>query len=293
MIKTYNDLYMDARRRLKAALGDEGGEAASTEARLLLAFAAGKTTADFMRDLRLYVSPAYEQTVEDMLRRREAGEPAAYILGGWEFYGLPFAVSPAVLIPRMDTEVLVDTALELLKETEAPRLLDLCTGSGCIGIALLSKLPAARAVLADLSGEALRLAKKNALLNGVSARAACLQADAAAAPSPLLRDFDLLACNPPYIRSEELGTLDASVRDYEPRLALDGGEDGLDFYRAVCREWPAVLSPGGRLLFECGEAQAADVARIGEANGLRFVKTVKDTIGVERVVVMEKIEDKG
>ena len=293
MVRTYNDLYMEARRRLKAVVGDDAGDAASAEARLLLAFAAGKTTADFVRDLRLYVGPEYEKTVEDMLRRREAGEPLAYILGGWEFCGLPFAVSPAVLIPRTDTEVLAETATELLREHEAPRLLDLCTGSGCIGLMLLARLPAARAVLADVSDEALRLAKKNALLNGVSARAACVKADALSAPPALLRDFDLLVCNPPYIRADELASLDASVRDYEPRLALDGGEDGLDFYRSVCQSWQAGLRPGAPLLFECGENQAASVAQIGESAGLRFVRTVKDTIGVERVVAFDKIEDKG
>ena len=288
MAKTYNDVYLAARRRLKAAFGPEEGEAASVEARLLLAFAAGKTTAEFVRDLRYYVTPEYEETVERMLRRREAGEPCAYITGGWEFYGLPFVVSPAVLIPRMDTEVLVDAALERAGRLAAPRILDLCCGSGCIGVALLAKLPEARAILADCSDEALQLARKNTLLNRVSGRAACLRADALAPPPAPLKDFDILVCNPPYIRSAEIGSLDASVRDYEPRLALDGGRDGLDFYRSVCRDWQAALRPGGVLFFECGEDQAPDVARIGEETGLRFVKTYKDTLGVERVVEMEK-----
>ena len=287
MVRTYNDIYLDAKRRLKAAFSgsnDEKNAAAATEARLLLAFAAEKTPSEFVRDLRLYAPQGYEEKAEGFLRRRLAGEPAAYITGGWEFFGLPFLVTPQVLIPRMDTEVAAEAALRLLREREAPRVLDLCTGSGCLGIALAVHLPGARLVLADCSAEALRVARRNSVINRVSARCALVEADALSPPPAALSGLDLIVSNPPYIRSDEIEGLDVSVRDYEPRLALDGGEDGLRFYRSICRDWQAALVPGGFLVLECGEGQAAAVAAIGEEAGLCFVKTEKDTLGVERVV---------
>ena len=237
MIRTYNELYMALRKRLK----DMGVEACSLEAQLLLARASEKTPAQLLRDLRLYASPEIEAALKELAERRMRGEPAAYILGKWEFYGLDLTVTPEVLIPRADTEVLVDKALELAgKDGGALRILDLCTGSVCIGCALGRMLPQSHVVLADLSREALNIAKQNARDCGLGARAVCVEADAMSEPAPQLGSFDLLVCNPPYVAKDEIPALDASVRDYEPLTALDGGADGLDFYRSITRRWKSV-----------------------------------------------------
>ena len=234
MIRDYNEIYLDTRRRLKAA----GIEAAGLEARLLLAFAADKKPEEFLRDIRMYPDETFTQRAEELVRRRLAGEPAAYLTGSWSFYGLDLEINPNVLIPRADSELMVDAALDRLRDVPEPRVLDLCTGSGCIGIAIAARIPACRAVLADLDRRALLLAKRNAMLTHVSGRVLCMEADVHQGPAPRLGDFTLIVCNPPYIPTPELETLDPSVRDYEPRLALDGGEVGWIF--------TAASSPAGR-----------------------------------------------
>lgn len=281
MIRTYNELYMELRKQLK----DMGVEACSLEAQLLLARASGKTQAQLLRDLRLYSSPEIEAGLKELADRRMRGEPAAYILGKWGFCGLDLTVTPEVLIPRTDTEVLVEKALELAGKRSSPlRILDLCTGSGCIGCALGRMLPQSRVVLADLSREALNVAKQNARDCGLGARAVCVEADAMSDPAPQLGSFDLIVCNPPYIARGELPALDASVREYEPLKALDGGEDGLDFYRSITRRWKSVLHPDGWLLFEVGETQADDVTRLMAENGFAGLGTALDSGGYRRVV---------
>ena len=195
MIRDYNEFYLDARRRLKAA----GIEAAGLEARLLLAFAADKSPEEFLRDIRMYPDESFFQRAEDLVRRRLAGEPAAYLTGSWSFYGLDLEINPNVLIPRADSELAVDAALSCLADASEPRVLDLCTGSGCIGIAIAARIPACRVILADLDRRALLLAKRNAMLNHVSGRVLCAEADVHEGPSPRLGEFNLIVCNPPYI----------------------------------------------------------------------------------------------
>ena len=174
MPKTYNDLYLATRTALKNA----GVEAYALEARLLVAYAVGKTKEEFVRDLRLYTSDENEQKIEALLQRRIAGEPLAYLIGEWEFHGLPIVVTPDVLIPRMDTEVLVDAALRVpVGRKMNARILDLCSGSGCIGCALAHELPAARVVMVDISDEALTVSKENLRRNHQN-RTICLKADA-------------------------------------------------------------------------------------------------------------------
>lgn len=281
MPKTYNELYIDLRNRLKAA----GVEACTLEAALLVAAAAGKTQAQLLADLRLYTNAEVEQAVEAMAQRRLAGEPAAYITGGWSFCGLDLKVTEDVLIPRNDTEVLVETALNLSGKSDSElRILDLCTGSGCIGCALAHFLPESRVVLADVSAAALRVARENAQRCGLGVRAVPLEADALAAAPPRLGSFDFIVCNPPYIPTAEIGTLDSSVRDYEPHLALDGGEDGLKFYRAVLGGWKGLLRQSGWLLFEVGETQADEVEKLMRLAGLRALGRAKDSGGWDRVV---------
>ena len=284
MIRDYNEVYLDARRRLKAA----GIEAAGLEARLLLAFAADKSPQEFLRDIRMYPDEAFTLRAEELVRRRLAGEPAAYLTGSWSFYGLDLEINPNVLIPRADSELAVDAALSCLTDAAEPRVLDLCTGSGCIGIAIAARIPACRVILADLDRRALLLAKRNAMLNHVSGRVLCAEADVHEGPSPRLGAFTLIVCNPPYIPTGELETLDPSVRDYEPRLALDGGEDGFDFYRSIFARWMRIIRPGGWLILECGEGQSMTLRRLAEECGIIPTDTLVDGHGTERTLVFRK-----
>ena len=163
-------------------------------------------------------------------------------------------------------------------------MLDLCAGSGCVGLAVAANAPNCRVVLADLSEGALRVCKQNIRRNNLNARVTCVQADALAPPAASLWDFDIIACNPPYIPHKELPDLDASVKDYEPWGALDGGLDGLDFYRAISANWGTALRLGGTLIFEVGMGQAPDVEQIMAQNGFENIVTHQDARGVWRVV---------
>ena len=278
---TYNNLYLDARKRLKAA----GVEAAQLEARELVCFAAGKNREQFLRDMSLYASDEVEAKVAELMNRRLEGEPVAYLIGEWEFYGLPLDISRDVLIPRADTEVLAEQAILAARAAgEGARVLDLCAGSGCVGLAVAANAPQCRAVLADVSEEALKICRQNIRRNDLNARVTCVQADARQAPPAMLWDFDVIACNPPYIPTGDIAGLEASVRDYEPHLALDGGLDGLDFYRAIAQNWKNALCLGGTLLFEVGMGQDRDVMGLLSRNGYRDVRSVPDTQGIQRVV---------
>ena len=281
MATTYNNLYLDTRKRLRA----HGVEMAQLEARELVCFAADKTREQFFRDLSLYASKEVEEKVEELTQRRLAGEPVAYIIGEREFYGLPLDISREVLIPRSDTEVLAERAILLTRAAgDGARVLDLCAGSGCVGLAVAAHAPNCRVVLADLSEAALRICKQNVRRNNLNARVTCVQADATQAPAASLWDFDVIACNPPYIPHKDLPDLDVSVRDYEPWAALDGGLDGLDFYRAIAQRWGTALRLGGSLIFEVGIGQAADVEKIMAQNGFENIVTHQDTQGIWRVV---------
>lgn len=281
MATTYNNLYLDTRKQLRAL----GVDAAQLEARELVCYASGKTREQFFRDLPLYASAEVEDRLAALVGRRAAGEPVAYIIGEWEFYGLPLDISRDVLIPRADTEVLAGRAIELARAAgEGARVLDLCAGSGAVGLAVAANAPQCRAVLADLSEEALKVCKQNVRRNDLNARVTCLLADALKPPSSVLWDFDVIACNPPYIPTGDLAGLDLSVREYEPMLALDGGADGLMFYRAVASKWGEALRLGGALLFEVGYDQAADVELILAEHGFGQIQTHRDTAGIWRVV---------
>lgn len=287
MATTYNNLYLDARRRLKSA----GIEAAQLEAREIVCFAAEKNRDQFYRDAALYASDQVEQRTKELIERRLAGEPVAYIIGEWEFYGLPLDVSQDVLIPRMDTEVLAEQAILLARTAgEGARVLDLCAGSGCVGLAVAANVPSCRVVLADVSEGALRICKQNVRRNDLNARVTCIQVDAREEPPSALWDFDVIASNPPYIPSWEMEGLDVSVKDYEPSLALDGGEDGLDFYRTIARRWKNALRLGGMLLFEVGMGQAPDVEVILTQAGYGHIRSYQDTAGIWRVVTGEVTE---
>ena len=282
MPRTYSEMYISLRNRLR----DAGIEAAALEARLIAATAAGKSTEKLLRDMRYYATDEVERRAEEMVQRRLAGEPVAYITGVWEFRGLPMEVSRDVLIPRVDTEVLAETAIKYLKDTGRldARVLDLCSGTGCIGCAIAAELPRVRVVLSDVSPEAMEISRRNVSRNGLDGRISFLPADVMKLPPLMTGSFDLVVSNPPYIPTVEIMTLDPSVRDYEPVWALDGGEDGLDFYRAILKNWHGVIRQGGELMFEVGEEQAERVKDPMRMAGLREAASVLDTRGVERVV---------
>ncbi|MCD7844998.1 MAG: peptide chain release factor N(5)-glutamine methyltransferase [Oscillospiraceae bacterium] len=282
MAKTYNDIYINARRALKAA----GIEAYGLEARLIVSQASGKTMEQLTRDLPLYATDELDRRVMELVERHLAGEPVAYITGSWEFYGIPLEITRDVLIPRTDTELLVQAAIQLFAgRNTKPRILDLCTGSGCIGCALAVHMPGARLVMADNDPQALRLCRRNVEKNNLELRAICVEADATQKPPMLLGRFDLVVCNPPYIPTAEMAELDPSVRDYEPAAALDGGEDGLDIIRPVIRLWKRVLKPGGALMLEVCEGQSQPVQTLMTEAGFVRTGALQDTSGTERVVV--------
>lgn len=210
------------------------------------------------------------------LARRTAREPLQYIMGTQEFMGLSFLVSPAVLIPRQDTELLVEAAMPFCR---GARVLDLCTGSGCILLSLAKLGGIGEAVGADLSGEALELAQLNA--NRLNLNAEFIQSDLW---ENISGNFDVIISNPPYIPTEEIGGLMPEVRDFEPHMALDGGVDGLYFYRKIAAGAGARLHLGGRIFLEIGYDQAEEVVRLLEENGFREIIIKKDYAGLDRVV---------
>ena len=285
MVKQYGELYLDTRRAL---LETENVQDAGVLARMLVCHVSGKSQAEFLADRDLYASEKVVEGVEAALKRLLADEPIAYILGQWEFYGLPLRVSPHVLIPRDDTcavaELAIRQALFLEKD---PRILDLCCGSGCIGLAIASRVKDAKVTLADLSLDALAVAKENTALNKLSGRVRCIQANALKPAFPFLGKYDMIVSNPPYITGEEMKELPKSVAVYEPHMALYGGEDGLDFYRSIAKNFAPALKPGGYLAFEFGDTQGDDVCRILEENGYTILERTRDYNDRERAVLAQ------
>ena len=286
MATTYNNLYLDLRTELKRA----GDEEATQSARELVCSAAGKTREEFVRDGSLYASPEVERAARRLVQRHLAGEPVAYLIGEWEFYGLPLDISPAVLIPRPDTEVLATKLIDAARSAGPCRILELCAGSGCIGLAAAANLPNARVLLGELDDEALKVCRQNIRRSNLTGRVTSMKLDAREKPTRSLGEFQFLVSNPPYIPSADIGTLDASVREHEPRLALDGGEDGLDFYRAICEKWRDALCESGMLFFEVGIGQADQVLRIMRSNGFGDIQIVKDLNSIPRVVYGTRVE---
>ncbi len=281
MATTYNELYLNTRRVLKEA----GVNQAQLEARELLCLASGKAREQFMRDLSLYAPDHVERRFRELLDRRLAGEPVAYILGEWEFYSLTLDVSRDVLIPRPDTETLVDRGILAVRDLpEGAWVLDLCAGSGCVGLAVASRCPQVKVILAEWSEDALRVCRQNIRRCALEGQVSQARVNALEAPPRLFQDFDVILCNPPYIPTGDLEGLDPSVREYEPWIALDGGVDGLDFYRAIAERWRCALRSGGRLIFEVGFDQAPAVEYIMARQGYTNIDTVQDLGGHWRVV---------
>lgn len=257
-----------------------GIEAPRREARLLLGYLLGVRA----RSLPPANAAVDEAALQHAVERRLAREPLAFITGAQGFWSLDFEVSPATLIPRADTEALVEAALAEFREREGVRsVLDLGTGTGCLLLAALSEFPSAFGVGVDLVPAAAALAARNAARAGFEGRATFLVADWAA---PLMGQFDLILCNPPYIESGDFAALMPEVAAYEPKLALDGGVDGLAAYRHLIPVVRGLLAPAGAAIFELGLGQGAAVADLAKAAGFTYIGTRQDLGGVDRALVL-------
>jgi release factor glutamine methyltransferase len=264
--------------RLKQA----GLDSPELDARLLTQAACDCDEIEMIREPGKRVSPDEEKKLTDFEARRLGGEPVSRILGRREFWGLSFRVAPATLDPRPDSETLVETALGLMGGNKSPSLLDLGTGTGCLLIALLHERPDSHGIGLDLSQEALEIARQNAVDNHVADRASFRHG---VWSDDLGARFDLVISNPPYIPSRDIEGLAAEVRNHDPRLALDGGADGLDAYRAIAAALPRLLAPQGHAVIELGQGQACDVREIFVEAGLEVSGIVPDLGGIPRALV--------
>jgi release factor glutamine methyltransferase len=276
-----------ARRALAQQFRAADLETAELDARVLVGHALGLDHAGLISAAAQMLSAADAAQIETLARRRLAGEPVARITGMREFWGLPFIVTPDVLVPRPETETVVETALALTgpDRTAAPRILDIATGSGAILLALLSELPNARGIGTDIDRQALLVARRNADQLGLAERAVFVVSNyGSAVDGP----FDLVVSNPPYIATWQIATLQREVRDHDPHLALDGGPDGLSAYQAIVADAIRLLAPGGHLVLEIGQGQESDVSRLlGEAELVPVSEPRRDLAGIARVVAVK------
>ena len=280
---TLSELYRQTRRTL---LTHEDAETAGFLARELLCHSTGMTREQLLARLE---QPAPEQLCLEVSRltvRLLQDEPLAYVLGEWEFYGMKLTVNSDVLIPRDDTCAVTELAIRQAGLVgESPRVLDLCTGTGCIGLAVASRVPSAKVTLADISREAMQIARRTIASQKLTGRVSCVQVNALEKPPAFLGKFDLIVSNPPYITTRQMRDLPDSVARYEPRLALHGGSDGLDFYRAISENFTAALKPGGFLCYEFGMGQGDAVCSLLEENGFTILERSRDYNDRERAVL--------
>ena len=285
MVKKYAQLYSDAKRTLSQT---EDPREAGLIARNLLSQISGKRQETLLAEMDMYASQAVCDRMEEAIKRVVEGEPVAYVLGQWDFYGMTLHVDRNVLIPRDDTCAVTEMAIKRALFLDAsPRILDLCTGSGCIGLAIAHRVKDARVTLADISKDALAVAKRNIGEQKLSGHVSCVQADALKKPMAFLGKFDMIVSNPPYITTQEMEELPDSVRNYEPHLALHGGDDGLEFYRSIAENYKEALKPGGFLCLEFGMGQGDDVCRILEENGYTILERSRDFNERERAVMAQ------
>ncbi|HEY8574344.1 peptide chain release factor N(5)-glutamine methyltransferase [Phenylobacterium sp.] len=274
--------WSQAKQRLEAA----GLAGPVIDARLLVEAAAEATRTDIVTDPYRALTPEQEARLADYLARRERREPVSHILGRRGFWKIMLQVTPHVLTPRPDTETVIDVVLKDFPEHAPWSVLDLGVGSGAILLAILAERPAAKGLGIDVSEEALAVARDNAAHLGLAGRAAFFRGDWTAGLGS--ESFDLVVSNPPYIASDVIETLEPEVRDYEPRIALEGGADGLDAYRTLAPEILRVLKPGGRFAVEIGFDQKAAVETLFREAGARDLRTVKDLADRDRVVAGSK-----
>jgi release factor glutamine methyltransferase len=280
-----------ARRTLTARFTSAAIDSPELDARLLIGDALGLDLTGMIAAAKQLLTPDQSTRLEDLTRRRLAGEPVARILGFKEFWGLPLRLSAETLVPRPDTETLVELALEMLRADAAPnrclRIADLGTGSGAILLALLSELPDASGYGTDISAAALQTAEANAIRLGLAGRTTFIACDYAAG---LTGPFDLIVSNPPYIRSADIIGLAAEVRDHDPHLALDGGRDGLDAYRVLIPQAAGLMAEGGALVVEAGHGQSGQIEGLMTAVGLVPNSAPSaDLAGIPRAVAGRKM----
>jgi release factor glutamine methyltransferase len=280
-----------ARRALTARFRTHAIDSAELDARILVGAALALDLTGVIAAANRLVTATEAVRLEDFARRRLQGEPVARILGAKEFWGLPLQLSAATLVPRPDTETVVELALEMSRSVPHPdrrlRIADIGTGSGAILLALLSELPDAYGLGTDISAAALRTAKSNAARLGFATRADFVACDYAAA---LAGPFDLIVSNPPYVRSAEIMDLATEVRDHDPHRALDGGKDGLDAYRALVPEAARLLAFQGALIVEVGHDQSGEIEGLMAAAGLTLERPPKaDLAGIRRAVAGRKL----
>lgn len=282
MTLTLVQAWSAAKSRLEAA----GLSGPVIDARLLVEAAADAARIDILTDPHRPLTPDQEARLLDYLTRRERREPVSHILGRRGFWKIMLRVTPDVLTPRPDTETVVDLVLKDFPENQAFTVLDLGVGSGAILLAILAERPAARGLGVDVSEEALAVARENAANLGLAGRCALLRGDWTAGLAD--ESFDLVVSNPPYIATDVIETLEPEVREHEPRLALDGGPDGLDAYRRLAPEILRVLKPDGLFAVEIGYDQKAPVEALFQAAGAVGVRTLRDLADRDRVVAGAK-----
>ena len=282
MTQTLVQAWAGAKARLEAA----GVEGPVIDARLLVEAASGASRTDIIADPKRLLTDEQQAVLEDYIARRERREPVSHILGRKGFWKIMLSVTPDVLTPRPDTETVVERVLRDFEEHQAFTVLDLGVGSGAILLSILAERPAAKGLGVDVSEEALAVARENAANLGLASRTALLRGDWTQGLTDA--SFDLVVSNPPYIASGMIDTLEPEVRDHEPRLALDGGPDGLDAYRLLAPEILRVLKPGGRFAVEIGYDQSAAVEALFRNAGGAEVITAKDLSDRDRVVLGRK-----
>lgn len=269
-------------------LGQKGVEAPRLEAQILLAHVLKCPRIELVARSDEEPSPPHRTAFRELVKRRVDGWPVAYLTGTKEFFLLPFQVSPAVLIPRPDTETLVLETLNRLKGNTSPHILELGTGSGCVAVALAANHKTCRVLAVDASPDAAELARRNAKTNRVDDRVTVLVGDLFD-PVPAGSTFDAIVSNPPYVAQGEYESLAADIRDHEPRMALDGGPDGLAFYRRIAQRAGEFVASGGWVILEIGETQADAVASLFPLeHGFDVKPVVKDAGGRPRVVVVRR-----
>ncbi len=271
----YADLYAYGKEILAGAQIEE----AALDARLLLEFVCETDRMTLFAHPEKEVSPEQQERFEELIAKRSEHIPLQHLTGQQDFMGLTFHVNEHVLIPRQDTEILVEEVMRDLHD--GVRILDMCTGSGCILLSLLRYSNDTTGIGADLSEEALKVAKANAEILGMAERACFVHSDLF---ESIDEKFDIIVSNPPYIRTDVIETLMPEVRDHDPRMALDGTADGLYFYRKIIKESEHYLKRGGQLFFEIGHDQAEDVVALMQRHGYKEMEVKKDYAGLDRVV---------
>lgn len=289
MMITKDTTRVAALKHLGEVFRDVGIETAQRDARLLILHATGIEHMDLIRDPRASLGQEAAELLSALVERRKTREPVARILGEWEFWSLPFTLVAETLIPRPDSETVVAAALIALKErrhnSDGLKILDLGTGSGCLLISLLHELPGATGVGVDIAREAVDVARKNAERNGVGGRAEFHEANWG---EGIIGPFDLIVSNPPYIADRIIDSLEPEVRHHDPRAALSGGHDGLEAYRAIAEDLPALLAPNGIVALEIGADQAETVPMVFRDKGYEIEGPFADFGARPRAFVLRR-----